>query len=154
MFKKKIEKIARDIKGRWTKVKILICVDKNSGMMFNQRRQSQDTVLREKVLEICNGQKLWMNAYSAKQFVGNEEKIIVAEDFIDKMGEEDFCFVETFVPTMDKCDMIYLFNWNRKYPADLVFNVDLKQIGFKETMKEEFVGNTHEKITLKVYKRG
>ena len=47
---------------------IISCVDDDMGMMFNHRRQSQDRVLRERVLEATKGKKLWMNHYSAKQF--------------------------------------------------------------------------------------
>lgn len=52
------------------------------------------------------GQKLWMNAYSARQFqeesqtgenvtgVSETAALIVAEDFLRQAGENDFCFVE------------------------------------------------------------
>ena len=33
---------------------IIICIDKSKGMMFNNRRQSQDAVLREKFMSICS----------------------------------------------------------------------------------------------------
>ena len=47
---------------------IIASVDDNMGMMFNHRRQSQDRVLREHILEATKDGKLWMNHYSAKQF--------------------------------------------------------------------------------------
>ena len=47
---------------------IIVCVDKNNGMSFCGKRQSQDRVLRERVLEMTNGSRLLMNSYSAKQF--------------------------------------------------------------------------------------
>ena len=51
-------------------MKIIVCVDNQNGMMFNHRRQSQDRVLRKRILELTGGKKLWMNAYSQKQFTG------------------------------------------------------------------------------------
>ena len=47
---------------------IIAAVDDRNGMMFNHRRQSQDKVLREKILSLTAGKLLWMDHYSAKQF--------------------------------------------------------------------------------------
>ena len=41
-------------------MKIIVCVDNQNGMMFNHRRQSQDRVLRKRILELTGGEKLWM----------------------------------------------------------------------------------------------
>ena len=40
------------------------------------KRQSQDRILREKVLELTSGGRLLMNSYSAKQF-DNTDGVIV-----------------------------------------------------------------------------
>ena len=131
---------------------IIICVDKNGGMSFCGKRQSQDRILREKVLDITNGSKLFMNSYSAKQFE-NAENIVVDEDFLNNANKGDFCFVEDREITSEKVESFCIFNWNRKYPGDLFFNVDLKSEGFKKIKKEEFQGNSHDKITLEIYSR-
>ena len=36
-------------------MKIIVCVDNQNGMMFNHRRQSQDCVLRKRILELTGG---------------------------------------------------------------------------------------------------
>lgn len=131
---------------------VIVCVDKNNGMMFMGKRQSQDKVLRDKIFEISNGAKLLMNAYSAKQF-DNNEKIIVDEDFLNSAGQGDFCFVENKNIICENVESFYIFKWNRKYPGDLFFSVDLKAEGFKKIKKEEFQGNSHDKITLEIYSR-
>ena len=131
---------------------IIVCIDKNGGMMFGGRRQSQDSVLREKVLEITNGSRLLMNSYSAKQFEA-VESIIVDEDFLSKANQGEFCFVEEVEISAENVESFYIFNWNRKYPGDLFFNVDLKAEGFKKIKKEDFRGNSHDKITLEIYSR-
>ena len=46
---------------------LIVCVDDHNGMMFNHRRQSQDRVLRADILELTDGKKLWMNAYSLRR---------------------------------------------------------------------------------------
>lgn len=47
---------------------VITCLDQKNGMMFNQRRQSQDSVLREHVAKLVANVPLWMNHYSASQF--------------------------------------------------------------------------------------
>ena len=49
---------------------LIVAVDDRNGMTFNHRRQSQDKRLRERILSMTKNGKLWMNAYSHKQFVG------------------------------------------------------------------------------------
>lgn len=131
---------------------IIVCIDKNGGMMFGGRRQSQDRILREKVLELTSGGRLLMNSYSAKQFE-NTDSIVVDDNFLNNAGHGDFCFVEEVEITAENVENFYIFNWNRKYPGDLFFNVDLKAEGFKKIKKEEFQGNSHDKITLEIYSR-
>ena len=131
---------------------IIVCIDKNGGMAFMGKRQSMDCVLREKVLEISSGARLLMNSYSGKQFENNEN-IIVDDDFLNNANQDDFCFVEDREVIAENAQSIYIFNWNRKYPADLFFSIDLKAEGFKKIKKEEFQGNSHDKITLEVYSR-
>ena len=40
-------------------MKVIVCVDDKGGVMFNHRRQSQDRVLRERILGMTAGQTLW-----------------------------------------------------------------------------------------------
>ena len=86
-------------------MKIIVCVDNQNGMMFNRRRQSQDRVLRKRILELTGGKKLWMNAYSQKQFLqvnGNMSKeqeqsgqIQADEAFLEKAGPGEYCLSRT-----------------------------------------------------------
>ena len=47
---------------------VIICLDQNNGMLFNNRRQSGDRIVRKNILEYINGAKLYMDEYSFKQF--------------------------------------------------------------------------------------
>ena len=47
---------------------LIACVDDRGGIAFNHRRQSSDSVVRNRILELTAGSRLWMNEYSAKQF--------------------------------------------------------------------------------------
>ncbi|MBR4305579.1 MAG: ribonuclease Z [Ruminiclostridium sp.] len=132
-------------------MKLIVCVDKSNGMLFNNRRQSQDRVLREKLLSLVGERRLFLNAYSARQFE-NSEKLSVCEDFLAMAGEDDFCFVENVEIPADKVDEIYLFQWNRDYPADVYFSLDLNS-DYKKIKTEDFAGYSHEKITLEIYQK-
>lgn len=132
-------------------LKLIVCVDKSNGMLFNNRRQSQDSALREKIFSLVGDNKLFLNEYSAKQFE-NTDKLIICDDFISKATSDDFCFVENTQIPIDMIDEVYLFQWNRDYPADMYFTVDLKT-GFKKIKSEDFVGTSHKKITLEIHKK-
>lgn len=133
-------------------VKAIICIDSNKGMLFNNRRQSQDKELIVKIAELISDKRLLMNLYSAQLFSG-QSNIVVCDDFIAQAKEEDFCFIEDAEFSMSNVDDIYIFNWNRNYPADKYFDFDLKANGYKRMKKDEFVGNSHKKITLEIYRR-
>lgn len=133
-------------------MKLIVCTDKNGGMMFGGRRQSTDSVLRKKIAELSEGARLLMNSYSAKQFEG-VCGITVDELFLENALPDDFCFAEDRLPLSEKVDEFYIFNWNRKYPADLFFTVNMKAEGFKKIRKEDFRGSSHDKITLEVYSK-
>ena len=131
-------------------MKLIFCLDKGKGMMFFGKRQSQDQVLREHILEYIGDSKLWMTEYSAKLF-GESEKIIVDNDYLNKAADDDFCFIEDGAYAVDNATEIFLCHWNRKYPGDKFFDVDLKKIGFKKTCSTDFKGSSHDKITVERY---
>ena len=63
---------------------LIVCVDDHNGMMFNHRRQSQDRILRADILELTDGKKLWMNAYSKKQFAESDTARIRVNETLDR----------------------------------------------------------------------
>ncbi|WP_444147788.1 hypothetical protein [Blautia stercoris] len=94
-----------------------------------------------------------MNEYSKKLFANltDAEVIRVDEAFLDKA--QSVCFVENqdIMPYLPKIDTFILFRWNRDYPADFFFTVDLSQWNLIST--EDFEGTSHEKITMEVYEK-
>lgn len=136
---------------------LIVAVDEDKGMMFNRRRQSKDRVLRERILSLAKGGKLWMNAYTRRQFPEDAQgEILVDEEFLEKAGPGDYCFLENIpaAPYEDRIEKIILFWWNRKYPSDTWFDIDLEGGGWKLSETREFSGSSHEKITEEVYVRG
>ena len=132
-------------------MEIIICLDNNKGMLFNNRRQSRDS----KVLEdIKNGleDKLTIFPFSEK-LVSNAE--IPYEIVSDTVSENAVLFVEDrgikeFLPVTNK---ISVYRWNRVYPADMSLDIVLSAEGFQITQTVDFEGTSHEKITKEVYER-
>ncbi|MCI8299862.1 MAG: ribonuclease Z [Lachnospiraceae bacterium] len=135
---------------------VIICIDEKKGMMFHNRRQSQDRILREHIIKECKGRKLYMNPYSYHMFKQNQDaSIVVSEHFLEQAGTEAYCFVENqnICHYLDKIQEIVLYQWNRHYPADTYFTVDLSDGNWDLVRTEEFKGSSHEKITREVYKK-
>ena len=139
---------------------VYIALDDNNGMMFNYRRQSQDILLRKDILNDSREKTLWISRYSAEQFQGDfpeglPSNIMVDDEFFRKAKEEDICFVEEYDLSfyLDKIKMLVIYRWNRRYPADFYFNLDLSDGTWKRTSVSDIKGNSHEKITKEVWER-
>ena len=129
---------------------IIICVDDNMGMMFNNRRQSQDRALRDRILEITKGKNLYMNSYSASQFT-DSNNIIVDDNFLDKAQQRDYCFVENLDIRSynSKIEKIIIYKWNRNYPWDFKFEISLDKFRLESAF--EFQGYSHKVITEEIW---
>lgn len=133
---------------------LIVCVDDDNGMLFNQRRQSQDRILRQRILEITSGKKLRMNHYSGKQFEKEDaSNIHLDDDFLSVALPDDFCFVENenVASLENQVEKIIMYKWNRKYPSDLQFTINLSS--WELVSVYEFAGSSHDKITEEVYVR-
>lgn len=134
---------------------LIACVDNNNGMLFNNRRQSRDRKLTQNIIDLVADQKLWVNNFS-KDIFGEEKptNLIIDDDFINKIKKEDYCFIED-ISTKEienKADKIVIYNWNRNYPADKYFEINLDSWVLES--ETDFIGNSHEKITQKIYVKG
>lgn len=135
-------------------MKVIVTLDDRNGMMFNHRRQSRDRVLLEHLAALTQGARLLMDRYSAAQFTrGLPENAEVREDFLTAAGADDFCFVEDALlsPFAQNVTELYVYRWNRLYPADM--RLDLKTDGWKAEEIAEFAGSSHPRITLYRYTR-
>ncbi len=128
-------------------MKLIVCLDENKGMMFNKRRQSRDKILINDILELCKGNTLYTNDYSSRLFP--ENSVIITSNYAE-ISENDFYFAENSLPTENIGEVI-VYKWNRVYPADTFFDIDLRGYSLVET--KDFEGSSHEKITREIYKR-
>ena len=60
-------------------MKIILCLDDNNGMLFNNRRQSRDRVLVEDIINNLQGEKLNIFEFSKALFEDFSDKICIAE---------------------------------------------------------------------------
>lgn len=130
---------------------LIVCLDDNNGMMFNKRRQSKDSAVRADMIAHAGGSAVWMSSYSAKQFEEPEAVISVDDAFLEKAGDGEFCFLEGegALAAEDRIEKLIVYKWNRMYPSDVKFDIDLSS--WKLDSTAEFAGSSHEKITKEVY---
>lgn len=135
-------------------MKIIICIDDKNGMMFNKRRQTKDSAVRKDISEMVTTSRIWMNAYSAQQFYSESDRMNIAidEGFLDK-AENDYCFVENILlkPYISQIQQIIIYYWNRQYPADLFFDIDVKTSDWEMIQQKQFIGTSHDKIRKEIY---
>lgn len=139
---------------------VIACVDERNGLMFNHRRQSRDSAVCRDILQECGGKKLYMSSYSGKLFEGMEEKketeeIIISEEILRQAGSHDVCFIEdTDITGFERqIESVILYNWNRKYPADRYFPLDMSDGSWELTRTCEMQGSSHERVTKEIYEK-
>lgn len=131
---------------------LIVCLDDRDGMLFNHRRLSRDRAAAAEILRLVNGRTLWMNQYSASLFApGSGDALCIDENFLKKAGEGDCCFVENadIKPFEEKIEEIGVCRWNRRYPADVWFPIDLRK--WRLTGIRDFIGFSHQKLTWEIY---
>ena len=107
----------------------IVCLEERKGMQFGGRRVSRDQKESGKVT------------------------LQAAADFLEQAGEGEYCFVENtgLQAVKAKIEKIIVFWWNRHYPSDRKFDLDLSK--WNKVSEEEFAGYSHEKITKEVYEK-
>lgn len=134
-------------------MKIVVCLDENGGMLFNNRRQSRDIEVLKDVFADLNGEKLHIAPFSDSLFESFAEFVVVDSDFLQNAKADDVCFVEncSLSQILDKITTLTVYNWNRKYPADFVCDIDFS--AFSLASVSEFEGKSHSKITKQIFLR-
>ena len=133
---------------------LIVCVDERNGMMFNNRRQSRDKILTGHIIEKAKDKKLWITTFSKDIFnIEEDENIMIDDNFYSVAEKEDYCFIENIDANnfIDKVDKIIIYNWNKHYPADRYFNINLNN--WEIISEENFEGYSHENITEKIFVR-
>lgn len=132
---------------------VIAAVDNHLGMMFNQRRVSQDRLLRAEIIRLAQGHAMWMNRYSQTQFSPEATKLPlnIDDNFLALARPGDYCFVEnvSIRPWVERLEAVILCRWNRDYPADFYFDLPLDD--WRLVRSYGIPGSSHAKITIEKY---
>ena len=128
-------------------MKIIAFVDNDMGLMFHQRRQTQDRIVRENIKALK--ERIYMNEYSYQLYKDTLDDVIVDNDFI-KHGENHYCLIENVSVKDCDIDEMILYRWNTIYPCDYYLDIDLSK--FQLVKQEMFKGSSHE-VTKEIYRK-
>lgn len=130
-------------------MKIILCIDDNQGMLFNQRRQSKDAKVLEDIASLTK--ELWISPFSEKLFECQNIKVNVSITPLVQVQTDDYCFIENqkLLPYINDIEQLIIYKWNRNYPSD--FKLDLNLNEWKLIESIDFIGNSHENITREIY---
>ena len=92
--------------------------------------------------------KRWARAGCGQGWEGD---LRADENFLNLAGPGEYCFAEgqLLAPYREKLESLVLYHWNRRYPADVYFDLDLSQ--WRLVSRREFPGTSHDTITKEVY---
>lgn len=136
---------------------LLACVDDRMGLMFNRRRQSRDKAVIGNIAEEVGEAPLYVTPYTAKLFYELYGSAVAAMRISAVPGclaqRGEFYFMENaeLVPEESQIERIILYRWNRSYPFDKTFPINLDNGHWELSSVKEFCGTSHEKITKEVY---
>lgn len=117
-------------------MKIIVCVGDNNAMLFHNRRISRDRAVIEDILRMVSQEvkkdgraRIWMNEYSSELFRTYSGDISVSERFWKKLAKRSIVLWKMCRSrkSKDKIQTVVLYRWNRKYPADIRFAIDLSR---------------------------
>lgn len=130
-----------------------VCLDDKCGMRFNHRRQSRDARLLEDIRREVPG-VLTADALSGSLLTEAGIPWEPAPGDLHELREDAHFFLEAR-PAGEALafDRIVIYRWNRHYPADTFWNLDLTEAGYRLTEATDFSGSSHETITKEVYTR-
>lgn len=128
---------------------VYVCLDDRNGMLFNNRRQSRDVAVLADIQASIPG-PLTIDPFSEKLIQNARIPYVPAPE--DPSPDAHF-FLENraageIVPLASE---VVIYRWNRHYPADTRWDVELADYGFALRETSEFPGKSHEKITKEVY---
>ena len=134
---------------------VIVCMDERGGMSFCGRRVSRDRAVTARILKKTGGRALWMSLYSAKLFDPLPENARVSEGPLAAAPDGAVCFLETqpLGNAAARVGRIVRYLWNRRYPSDVRFDVDVTAAPWRLVSREDFAGHSHERVTEEVYER-
>ena len=132
---------------------VIVCLSDGGGMTFNKRRQSSDRAVIEDVEKLVCDDALFISEFSLSLFSESRVSAVAVTEPLSAAGPGDFVFLEDrgAGEYIRKIKRLVIYNWNRKYPTDLKFDINPSGVGMKLSETVEFSGKSHEKITREIW---
>jgi hypothetical protein len=130
---------------------LIVCLDQNDGILFNNRRQTLDFELLKIVEKSFSD--IHISDFSQKYF--SNIRCTVSENPFLSAVDNSAVFHECgeALPYLDKIDKIVIYRWAKVYPADTYFDICPTESGFKLSGKIKFSTEVHKDIIKEIYKR-
>jgi len=133
-------------------LKLIVCMDDRCGVLFNNRRVSSDKEVIKHIRNITAGGTLMCSSYSACLFPAGS--VCIRENLPKDLPDALCYFLEGQDPTpvADRVSELVIYRWNRVYPSDYQFPLELFDTRMHVVAQGEFPGNSHARITWEVYR--
>lgn len=133
-------------------MKLIVCLDDRCGVLFNNRRVSFDREVIKHIQEITAGKLLMCSGYSAELFPA--QSVCISEDLPENLPDMAYYFLEGQDPTSvaDRVKELIVYRWNRTYPSDYRFPIELFETRLRKVSQGQFQGKSHDRITWEVYR--
>ena len=134
-------------------VTVVVTVDDEYGMIYNNRRQSKDRVMLAEFLGSFPEKTILISEFSEKLFSNYPDRVKVIPSPLDTAKDGDVCFIERppLAPYKEKISRLIIYHWNRLYPAEEYLDVNPSSLGLNLVSSQDFVGSSHDKITKEIY---
>lgn len=129
---------------------LVVCIDRNGTVLFNNRRVSSDKVVIEDILSMLGrDEELIILPYSVQLFPADKTRVVPT--LTEAKVEEGIFFAECvgLAQLQDWVDKVVIYDWNRVYPKGDSFDFNLDD--FHLVGEVDLVGKSHEKISRRVY---
>ncbi len=132
---------------------VIVCLDDKNGMTFNKRRQSRDRAVIADIISSLNGKELYISDFSSILFNNTNIHISIFKNFLSSPVKNGVYFIENEPVNnfISEIDSITVYRWNRIYPNDRTFDIDLTAPLWTLISTHDFEGTSHDKITKEVY---
>ena len=132
---------------------VIICLDDNKGMLFNNRRQSRDKAVLSDIFKDLQGEQLYITPFSEKLLAEYSDRIIICGS-VSGIGNGQWFFCENVDLRAfdDNIEKLVVYKWNRAYPSDMKCELDFSL--FSLVSESEFEGNSHSVITKEIFVKG
>ncbi len=144
---------------------LIVCVDDKLGLSFGNQRQSRDRELTKRILAKVGKMPAWTNGYTAKMLFSGDDNNrpsnwSLSEEPFRMATRGEVCFMEAMPAqeirdAMDagSIEAIWMYFWNRIYPSDNQFPLDMNERQWGKVSEAEFEGYSHPVMLEVVYEK-